>query len=545
MNSIKKYSKAYPDKIISILTILLFTASLSIYAIQHIIIGPYYQQSIIITIISALMVAIWFYRQEFQKVFNFIVEKPGITIIFGGWTYCIQFYTFQSKNEISRANLHILRDKLNLFSLFWYIFAGIFLFFFLIYFFHKLGRLIRSIFWNIGKEDMIILFFIYVFLFLIVSTLYLNNSNMYYQMDNVYSVDSKWVWQGIFSDVNYYDLRHPIITELFFPIWAGINGLLKSLGVNSLRLPITLIFIQMINIFCILTVGVIIGKLSKNKMVALLYIVSMPTLLYFLSFEKCQIPLFFIVLYVYDSLNNRESIGMELILTAGFNPVFGIIWINELFSTKDKWISIVKRICKYVFALLLVIICTGRGLIFFFDNLIQQFDTQTVSFRTTCYSVIERLFGIGNLYANCLLSLDSYVTDPYIWLGDGQSLKISYTWMDVNASITFAGIIIILITLFGIWIARKEKFYKICSIWLILPFFMFLIMNLVPFETPLFAIFFSWALIPLFVKGLDQIIEFVKISKKIAYGIVCGIVGSINIMNIIQIVSFLYSIKDI
>lgn len=527
-----------------ILIILILGTSLSVYAVQHIIIGPYYQQPITLTIVVSFAVMIWFFKKAWSDTWDFMSKNPIIVFVIAMWTVCIQYYTYQSKSEISRVNLHVLSDKIDLFTVYWYLFAGVFLCVFIIWLIVQFKRTLGMIYKELGLREKKIYISIIAVVFLILCVLYLSNPLMYYQMDNVYSIDSKWVWQGIFSDPNYYDMRHPIMAELLFPIWSGINGILKFLGVTQLRLPLTLLFIQIINIVCLLTVGVLVGKLVNNLNAKILYFISMPTFLYVLSIEKYQIPLVFLVLYVYDSLNSRENIDVELIATAGFNPVFSLIWLNELFDNNQSFISNIRKLVKYAVSMVLVLLCTGRGLIFYFDSLIDQFNNQTISFRTTYYTISERIIGVFNLFTNCIIALDSKSTEPYIWPGDGSTLKISYTWTDVNASIPIFGIAIIGITLYGIWKGRKEKIYRICAAWLVMPFFMFLIMNLVPFETPLFSVFFSWALIPLFVKGIDGLTDILKVSRKTVYGIIYGIVGSINIATIVNIILFLYNIRN-
>ena len=526
--------------------VLLFSFSLTIYTVQHIIIGPYYQQSILVTALSSLLIGGWFCRKPIKEVLELSVKRPYVLLLFTIWVLFIQYYTFRNKNELSRANLLELSGKVDLFSLAWYLFAGLSLLFFLMWFYKRIGGSICSVYTGVKRKDVVLLLIVVAIYALIISVLYLTCPNMYNQLDNVYSNDSRWVVEGIFSDVNYYDLRHPIMSELFFPIWAGLNGFLKLLGVNSYRLPTAIIFIQIINVFCIFTVAVALGKLTKNRYVTIMYILSMPSLLYCLTLEKYQIPLLFIVLYVYDYFNERNNSGIFLVTTVGLNPVFGMLWCNELINNKLALKIRIKRLIVYAASLILVLIGTGRGLLFFMDNLLLQFDRETLFFRSGVFSVREKLIGICNLHNNCVLALDSYITEPYLWLGDGVSMKISYTWLGVNQSISIVGILIILITLLGIWAGRKEQLYRLCGLWIsIVPLFMFLVMNLSPFETPLYSIFFSWSLIPLFVKGIEQIVALFRVSRNGIYVMLCCIIAFINVNTIIRVCHFLYCIDDL
>lgn len=529
--------------ILHVVCVLLLALSLTVYAIQHIIIGPYYQQSILLTGVVSLTSIVLLYNSSWKDIKLYIITRPVVFLLVIIWVGLVQYYTFLAKSDISRTNLHALYNRIDLFTPCWYFFSGIFLCFFIIWIIIRFRNIFKNVFKEVSCFQKKVLFFGLAFIFVVLALLYSTNPLMYLQMDNVYSIDSRWTWEGIFSDPNYYDLRHPIMGELFFPIWAGINGFLKILGVNQFRIPMTILAVQMVNVTCIVIVSIIISKLSNNHAM-ILYLLSIPSMVYSLSIEKYQIPLLILVLYVYDTINDKDNIGMELIAISGMNPVFSLIWINELFESRASFLQNAKRLLQYFISGIFVLICTGRGLVFFLDNLFSQFQTETLSFRSTYYGIGEKLIGIMNLFSGCIIAIDSKITEPYVWPGDTSINKISFTWINVNQSVSVIGVIIIIVTLLGMWEGRKERFYRLCTGWLFVPFFMFLAMNLVPNETPVFAIFFSWALVPLFVKGIDKLTSIIEVSKKVMYAIIYTIVGCVNVFTIISSVVFLFGIKD-
>lgn len=94
-------------------------------------------------------------------------------------------------------------------------------------------------------------------------------------------------------------------------------------------------------------------------------------------------------------------------------------------------------------------------------------------------------------------------------------------------------------TALGILVSFKEPFTRICCVWLGFSVILFCIVQWCVTGSPLFSILFTWALIPLFQKGFQFIIDKCHWKQNIAYGILLFFILVINIVSLIDIGNFL------
>ncbi len=120
-----------------------------------------------------------------------------------------------------------------------------------------------------------------------------------------------------------------------------------------------------------------------------------------------------------------------------------------------------------------------------------------------------------------------------------SNINGTYLWDDLTENIPLCGIVIFIIVVIGFIVNRKEIFSKICALWILFAFVLFAILNWSTGESPLFNIYFSWAIIPLFVYGFDFIIEKLKISSKVSYHLIYVFVFLVNITTMTNIYKFL------
>lgn len=136
---------------------------------------------------------------------------------------------------------------------------------------------------------------------------YCFNQNWFLQYDKIYSLDSGWCFEEIYPKATYYDIRHPILSTITFPIWASIHTVVRIIFPGNLATIATAIFLQLINAQLLILIGLQIKQLTKNKMVFILYMLSFSTILYGMFFEKYQLCTFLIVLYVTSICNQKKG----------------------------------------------------------------------------------------------------------------------------------------------------------------------------------------------------------------------------------------------
>jgi hypothetical protein len=231
--------------------------------------------------------------------------------------------------------------------------------------------------------------------------------------------------------------------------------------------------------------------------------------------------------HVFD---NIEDVPMDF-LTTFTNIIdwekfakWGKFNIKEFFS-KEPIKQKIKNIMKLAVVGLGVIICLGRVHMLFPNNLMQELELIQTKYASKEVTKVEALTSYTNMVEGSLLTVSSKVNKKYIWTG-------------ILDEISYIGVAIFIIMLIGIIKDRKDKFTQICSIWLIFSILLLTVLNWSVHESPLFSIYFSWAFIPLFVKGLDYLIKKFNIKEKNVYYPIIGIVGIINIINMINIFMF-------
>lgn len=357
-----------------------------------------------------------------------------------------------------------------------------------------------------------------IFLFFIIF-LYLRYPSFYLQYDNVYSMDSGWVYSSIMPNLYYYDIRHPLMSILSFPIYAIVNFIFS----NTLK-PI---IFQFINVQLLIIIGLELKRMLKHNFVYILYIISFSTLLYSLFFEKYVLCTFLIVTYLYNIFVNNNNSNKMLVLSVGVLPTNIFICIAELFRNnkiKEKIINIIK----IGFTALLILVVTGRIYCLFngYDEAINMKD----SFGGATYTLKEKVNSISNMVHGSLLYIPS------------NSNGETYLWNNILNNVSIIGIIILVIILAGLFNNIKNKLYIVFLISLLFSFVLFGYFNWSVYESPLFSIMFSWAIIPLLLYGIENIFNLIKINEKhknMIYISLCIIILIINIYGIVDICKFI------
>ena len=91
----------------------------------------------------------------------------------------------------------------------------------------------------------------------------------------------------------------------------------------------------------------------------------------------------------------------------------------------------------------------------------------------------------------------------------------------------------------GFCVNRKKMYSKIFISWTGFASILFFILNWSVHESPLFSIYFSWAVIPLLIMGIDYIIKKLRIKRIIIYIPLYIAMITINIVEIINITKIL------
>lgn len=352
----------------------------------------------------------------------------------------------------------------------------------------------------------------------LLSAVYLTTDYFYIQYDKVYSMDSGWVYNNMFANIYYYDIRHPLMSILIFPLHATINFIFSN--------HLTPIILQFFNIQFLILIGLELKRMTKNKFVYIFYILSFPSIIFSLFFEKYILCVFLIVTYLYNIFINERSNNELLTFVVGVMPTNIFIAASELFrNTKFK--EKIKNIINIGFISIFIFVLSGR--IHCLVNGYDEIKRMKNSFATNELTIIEKFNSTTKMIEHSFIALDSHK----------DINEDIYIWSNVIENVSYIAIVIAIVILFGIKdiYKTKNKVYFSFMLSFIFSIVLIMILNWSVGESPLFSICFSWAIIPLFIFGLEKIFSLLKINKNNYKKIYIVILLVISIKNINEIIN--------
>ena len=356
---------------------------------------------------------------------------------------------------------------------------------------------------------------------------YLTVPQWYLQYDKVYSIDSGWCCQGIFQNPFYYDIRHPVLGVAAFPVWAVVRFVLRIFVPAQFLNVLCVSCVQIINVQLLIFIGFMIAKLSQSKIVFFLYAVSSPVLLFSFFFEKYQICTFILVLYVYRRCMKERNPEADIILATGSMTTSFFLITNELFC-REPWKDKIWRFCRVLLQGILLLVCTGRIRLLNPWTLLKEASNMAKDYTMKGYSVEE-----------CTVSFCKMVQGSFWGLSSEITADARYLWTNLLEGISIFSVLIVIIIVIGFVVSKKDCFMRFCAVWTMFAVVLFLVVQWSVHESPLFCIYFSWAFIPLFQKGLQYMIDKMEWNAKVVYGVLLASMVVVNVLNIADIGIFL------
>lgn len=329
-----------------------------------------------------------------------------------------------------------------------------------------------------------------------VIVLYSISDQLYQQYDKVFSMDGGWVFNNMYPCLNYYDIRHPVISIIYYPVFCSAYFFLRIIGAYSVTN--IAILIQLVHVQLWILTAVMLGKITDSRWTKYIYIVSGPILLNVFFFEKFSLLVFLLVVTVYLIKENDDRYVASIAVCSGSILTscviaFGIL-LNKGLTIKNR----VRDLCLSVVYTMLFFAAFGR--VGTLVHALPEMYAMRGFLGTLSWK--ERIYSYLNMIGSSLISITSDITPDRIW------------WVGLTTSINGLSIILIVISLWIIVINRRETIIQIASIWLLLSVILVLIAGWSISESPLFAVYFSWALIVIIIKGMQKIAKITKLEEK-------------------------------
>ena len=371
-----------------------------------------------------------------------------------------------------------------------------------------------------------------VILFNSTNAFYLPTQNGYVrEFDVVYTADTAnhlWdnVWMNIGAAEN--DIRQPLFGVFTIPFAVIPYIISKVLFFVPNCYSILMAIMQIIIIAYIYILISRLLKLSGAEKILFLILSNFtyPFLLFALNMEQYVFATFWLVLFIYFTLTDRENIDYLYIASTGSMLTSGIFFYLLTESKKIKeWI---KDIFKVAIKFLLITVLAGQFIIFVQIipslNSLSRFSGAEVSF-------LNKLLQFFNFVATCFIG-------PKTMIDTINFKHISWQLAPVD-TINILGIVLLTVVSIGFILNRKDKFAQICMTWVS---FSFVILCLIGWGTQengliLYTLYFSWAYLSLFILFFKKIFEKEKI-RNFVYLLVIVAIIVVNIPSMCQLIKF-------
>lgn len=475
------------------------------------------------TAIGSFVISLYFIHRMWDTVLEAVCSRYGVTVFSLLFTVStvIAFNSAPGVPTAEKWGFFIFPFTLTFRCL-----AAPAIFFVSVFAAAKAARLVSELYAEAGVNERRIYLAATVIMSLAVVFLYSFNAKWYTQFDAVYSIDSGYCSRNMFPKLYYYDIRHPMFSVFAFPLWSFVRFAAGMFVPGQLTELFCVIAVQLINIQLLLLSGLMIGQLSENRYVFPMWLASSPFMIFSAFFEKYQLCVFMLVLYVYSVCRKRQGAEYAVISAVGLMPTGIFLFPGEMLM-KEPLKARLLRIWHTLSAGIALLVCGGRIHLLLPDVLFSEVSGMAQRFGIKHLSIDKCLNSFTYLVHGSFLGITSHV--------DGKK----YIWVDVLGKASVIGIVIILFMLIGIAVGRKSLFTRMCAVWTVAAAILFIGFQWSVHASPLFSVCYAWAFIPLFCSGADFIAERLKASKKAVYSVIISGMTVINLLNMIEIYQFL------
>lgn len=358
---------------------------------------------------------------------------------------------------------------------------------------------------------------------------YVNGS--WYNFDLIYSADSGYlVHQDVFRNVGaeQNDLRQPLFGLFAMPFCQGAWLLARIL----FFLPNSYVTVsQLVQLLLFLVAVVLLARMmglqgAEKALFLGLMAVSYPVLIFALTAEQYLFAVSYLILLLYLQKEPVEQ-SVAYVAATGSLLTSGI-WFPLVTWDKDfkKFVKKTLLLCGVFFG---VMILSGR-LTAFLD--IPSYIEGYGYYAGGNVPLISKLMQYVNFAGGCILGPPSQADFTTYRHVSWQMLPVT-AWSAV-------GIVVILLTLGGIFLSWKSRFTKLCAAWL---GFSFLLLGLVGWGTidnglMLYSLYFGWAFAGMIFQFFSRVLERCRpVKLAVLMALVLGI-GVYNVYALREVLVF-------
>lgn len=346
--------------------------------------------------------------------------------------------------------------------------------------------------------------------------------------DVIYTSDNGIIVGGdAYANINHpeNDIRQPLFG--FFALPFGVIGHFFSELFFFLPKASYAILMASIQFILIAIIIIMLARMLKinekyKGIFYLLFLVSAPYLVFSFCLEQYVIGLFYVVLTIYMNLYKEDEVNYSYIGATGTLLTSGVLFPLISKSTRISKVCINILKCFIVFV---AITCIGG-----------QFPQ---------FANVDKINVLLNNYSGSVSAIDKIrqflvFVKSTLFLPRGEIILDGsfYAYRLVQPEyISKTGICILLFVIFSFIINHKEKFAKVCLLWVFFSVFILAIIGWGAYENGmiLYSLYFSWAYVCLIYMGINKIIKNhiamnICISGMIIFMLVVNIPELVNII---------------
>lgn len=477
-----------------------------------------------VTVAVAFPCGVLLFQKTWEELVTYWKSHPKTAVLLLAAAVALVYAMYQVKGIPNKAT-PFPPFSLRLFRLRYWLLAAPAVFYLLTWLTRRLEDFLRGLWAGMEQGDKRLYLWAAVALSCLVIVFYQLEPQWYLQYDKVYSIDSGWVYKNLYPQMAYYDIRHPILSVLTFPLWALIRGALGLFVPANLLDGLCVTCVQLVNVQLLLLTGAMVTRLSKSRWTFPLYLVCLPTLSFAMFFEKYQLCVFLLVLYAYLVCQKKERTGLALTMATGAMPTSVLLFTNELFI-KEPLAQKAKRALGTAVCGVLVLVCAGRAHLLAPRTLLAEMANMAQIFGLKDLPIVERAASFVNMVQGAFLPLTSNSGEKYLWA-------------DVTHSVSLIGCVLLVVILIGMVAERRDSFVRLCAVWTAVGVVLFGVVQWGVGESPLFSIYFGWALLVLFQKGLQWIAGKLRWREETVYPAVLAVMLVVNVWAMMDIGRFL------
>lgn len=357
-------------------------------------------------------------------------------------------------------------------------------------------------------------------------------------LDAVYQSDPIFVTEHYFPvfsfgydfdwDIGNGGIRHPLTTLLVFPIHfvCWVISVFFYFVPNILPTLYAFVLAEML-----IVSAIALKRITKTVWTALLFTVSFPFVFFTVFVEKYQLSALLLILFSYTTLRRKNNETQKYFLIAGSGMMVTSAYMGFFYSNSRKFWEKLKDYISAGLTFFATLIATGRiHYILAFAYLNKQ--NSVMFFEGNFPTISERIISFFNFIASCFIPVAAEATET------------TYYWTNLLTEMNWFGVAIcafLVFTLVRNWKSRKVRLF---AHWIGLAILEWIFWGINCGAGPLFSLYFSWAVLSLFVLGVNSLIK-KHACRAIVYVPLLVIMFYTNVAHMTDLLAFMVRISPL